>query len=232
MSGQDTIHTLEMAPRIFIIQPIWLFMYLFVLLVFFAWIRLYYRKILTQTVQASTNFQVASRMFQANSQLQNQLDKVLYVLYFLSLAFLLFIAEERMDIIPYDLNGGLLYLFNFTLLVGMFFGRMVLLNLAGFLFNQLKIFKEYLYNTFIFNKLMGLAILPLLLFVVYTTGVLQEVIFWVTLTIATVVILMKVIRGVVFSFKKEISLFYMFLYLCALEIAPLVLLYKWLEGVL
>ena len=232
MSGQDTIHTLEVAPRIFIIQPIWLFMYLFVLLGFFAWIRLYYRNILTQTVQASTNFQVASRMFQANSQLQSQLDKVLYVLYFLSLAFLLFIAEERMDIIPYDLNGGLLYLFNFTLLVGMFFGRMVLLNLVGFLFNQLKIFKEYLYNSFIFNKLMGLAILPLLLFVVYTTGVLQEVIFWVTLTIATVVILMKVIRGVVFSFKKDISLFYMFLYLCALEIAPLVLLYKWLEGVL
>ena len=32
--------------------------------------------------------------------------------------------------------------------------------------------------------------------------------------------------------KKDISIFYMFLYLCALEISPLVLLYRWLEGML
>ncbi len=232
MSGQDTIHALELAPRILIIQPGWLFFYLFVLLGFFAWIRVYYGNILTQTVQASTNFQVASRMFQDNSQLQSQLDNILYALYFFSLAFFLFIAEERMELMPYEFKGGVLYLFNFTLLVGIFFGRVVLLNLAGFLFNQLKIFKEYLYNSFIFNKLMGVVILPLLLFVVYTTGILQAVIFWVTLSIAMLVILMRVIRGIVFSFKKNISLLYLFLYLCALEIVPLVLLYKWVEGIL
>lgn len=213
-------------------NPTWLFVYLFVLLGFFAWIRIYYGNILTQTLQASSNFQVASRMFKDNSLLQNQLDNILYALYFLSIAFLLYLVEEGLSRTPYGLKGGLLYLFNLGLLCGVFFGRIVLLNLTGFLFNRLRIFREYLYNAFIFNKLMGMALLPLLLFVVYTTGFIQVVFFWTALATVAVVLLLRIIRGVVFTFKKEVSIFYMFLYLCALEIVPLALLYKWLEGIL
>ena len=130
------------------------------------------------------------------------------------------------------MDGGLQYLFNLGLLVGIFFGRIVLVNLAGFLFNRLRIFREYLYNSFIFNKLMGVIILPLLLFVVYTTGIVQKVFFWMALTVVALVIIMRFLRGVVFSFRKDVSIFYMFLYLCALEIVPVALLYRYLEGIL
>ncbi len=229
---EDPLSAMELIPKPQLYHPDWLFMYLLVLLGFFAWIRISYGNILIQTVQASTNFQVASRMFQDNSLLQNQLDNILYALYFLSLAFLLFHLENEGKIYPYGQEGGLLYLFNLALLLGMFFGRIIAVNLAGFLFNQIKLFREYLYNAFIFNKLLGMAVLPPLLFVVYTTGILQKVILSLTLTIIALVVVMRIIRGLVFSFKKEISLFYMFLYLCALEIVPLALLYRWLDGIL
>mgnify|MGYP002750926171 CR=1 FL=1 len=79
---------------------------------------------------------------------------------------------------------------------------------------------------------MGVIILPLLLFIVYTTGIVQKVFFWMALTVVALVIIMRLLRGIVFSFKKDVSIFYMFLYLCALEIVPLALLYKWIEGIL
>jgi hypothetical protein len=79
---------------------------------------------------------------------------------------------------------------------------------------------------------LGIIILPLLLFVVYTIGVIQEVFFWMVLSVGALVLIMRFLRGVVFSFKKDVSIFYMFLYLCALEISPLLLLYRWLEGIL
>ena len=223
---------LNLVEKMQIFNPVWLFIYLFILLGFFAWIRLYYGNILIQTVQASANFQVATRMFKDNSLLQSQLDKILYALYFMSMAFLLFIVKEEVELTPNNLNGILLYLFNLALLVGIFFGRIVLINLTGLLFNRIRIFREYLYNIFIFNKLMGMIILPLLLFVVYTSGVLQGVFFWLTVFTVVLVVMMRLFRSVIFSFKKDVSLFYMFLYLCALEIVPLVLLYKWLEGIL
>lgn len=220
---------LEKVP---VFHPAWLFFYLLFLLGFFAWVRMYYGNIMSQTVQASTNFQVAVRMFKDKSLLQNQLDTILYVIYFLSMAYFLYFLEERKGIQLYGLQGVTLYLFNLALLTGIFIGRVFLLNVLGSLFNQMTLFREYLYHIFIFNKLMGILILPMLLFVVYTRGIFQEVVIWASLAGIGAILIMRIIRGIAFSLKKDISIFYMFLYLCALEIVPLALLYRWLEGVL
>jgi hypothetical protein len=237
ISGLTDDHTqveggLQMIEKVLLIPPTWFFVYIFFLLGIFAWVRLNYGNILTQTIQASISFQVANRMFKDNSLLQKQLDNALYAFYFLSVAFLLFLGERRVQLRPYGLTEGLLYLFNLGLLAGVFFGRIILMNLSGFLFNRIRIFREYLYNTFIFNKLLGIIILPLLLLMVYTSGYLQEVFHWAALVSVSLVLLMRLIRGVIFSFKKDVLIFYMFLYLCALEIIPLALLYRWLEGIL
>ena len=213
-------------------QPTWYFVYLFVLAGFFAWIRMYYGNILVQTVQAAVNFQVANRMFNDNSLLQNQLDRLLYVFYFLSTGFMLYYMELRLDLVPYNLQGGWLFLFNTGLLMGVFLGRFLMLNLAGIFFKRMKILREYLYNIFIFNKLMGMSVLPLVFLLVYTRGMIQDTVFWLSVLVMAGIFLMRLFRGLVFSYRKEVLIFYMFLYLCALEIAPLVLLYRWLEGIL
>ena len=223
---------LEIMEKIQIHQPAWYFIYLVLLIGIFAWIRLYYGNILIQTVQASTNFRVANRSFKDNSLLQNPIDRLLYLFYFLSMAFLLFYLELRIDQTPYGLQGGFLYLFNLGLLMGVFLARLILLNSAGFLFNRVKIMREYLYNIFIFNKLSGLLVLPLTFLLVYTRGTLQGMFFIFIIFVLSAIVIMRLIRGVVFSYRKEVLFFYKFLYLCALDIAPLVLLYRWLEGIL
>jgi hypothetical protein len=228
MSGQG----MEWIDRVPLHQPFWLFFTLFLLLAFIAWIRLNYGNILVQTAHAASNFQVATRMFNDNSIVQRQLDNVLYICYLLSAAFVLYLLEERYGWRPYGASGFVLYLFNLALLLGLFFARMLLANLTGIVFNQRKLYQEYLYNMFIFNKLLGLVVLPLLVFVLYSRGIFLEIASWVLLASLSAVIVLRVLRAFVFSFKKNVSIFYMFLYLCALEIAPLVLLYRWLEGIL
>jgi len=223
---------LEIMEKIQIHQPAWYFIYLVLLIGVFAGIRLYYGNILIQTVQASANFRVANRSFKDNSLLQNQIDRLLYLFYFLSMAFLLFYLELKIDQAPYGLQGFFLYLFNLGLLMGVFLARLVLLNIAGFLFNRVNIMREYLYNIFIFNKLSGLLVLPLTFLLVYTRGILQGMFHIFIIFVLSAIVIMRLIRGVVFSYRKEVLFFYMFLYLCALEIAPLVLLYRWLEGIL
>jgi hypothetical protein len=238
MSGQDALDAVSMVvspdwiEKVPTHQPAWLFFLLFILLGIFAWIRIYYGSILMQTLQASVNFQVATRIFMDNSLLQKQLDNFLYIFYFLSTGFLLYVAETRFRLFPYGMTGVKLLPFNLLLLTGLFFARILLVNLAGLLFNKMRIFREYLYNAYIFNKLLGVTLLPLLLFVLYTTGVIGKVFQWATIMAVFVILIMRLARGIIFSFRKDISIFYMFLYLCALELVPLVLLYKWLEGIL
>lgn len=223
---------MEWTERVPLHQPAWMFIFLFILIGIFAWIRLYYGNILIETIQASTNFQVASRIFQDNSLLQKQLDNILYLIYVLSAAYILYVGEMQLKLTPYALTGIRLYLFNLGLLSAFFLIRLILVNLAGFLFNRIKLFREYLYNSFIFNKLLGIVLLPLLVFVVYTSGTLRELFQWVAVAVVLSIVILRIIRGFVFSFKKDVSIFYMFLYICALELAPLALLYKWLEGIL
>ncbi|MFO7670597.1 MAG: DUF4271 domain-containing protein [Bacteroidales bacterium] len=224
--------SLVWTDRIQFHNPAWLFITLFMLMGLFAGIRIYYGSIMMQTFQSSVSFQVASRIFKDKSVLQQQLDNILYGFYFLSAGLLLYVAEIKSGHEPYGISGGYLYLFNVALLLLLFIVRVVLINVAGFLFNKINIFREYLYNVIIFNKLIGISALPLLLFVIYTEGVLMEVFQWIALAVVSMILLMRLIRGFVFSFRREVSIFYMFLYLCALEMAPLVLFYRWLEGIL
>lgn len=231
-SPEIAAETLVWTEKIQAYHPAWFFITLFVLLGFYAWIRIYYGSILMQAIQASHSFQVATRMFKDNSILQKQLDNILYAFYFLSTGFLLFVTENHFGIEPYGISGFYLYLFNVAFLMISFLCRVVLISSAGFLFNKSQIYREYLYNIFIFNKLIGLSALPLLLLVIYTRGILMEVFQWISISAISAILIMRLIRGGVFYFKKDISIFYMFLYLCALEIAPLVLLYRWLEGIL
>ena len=87
-----------------------------------------------------------------------------------------------------------------------------------------------LYHGFIYNKLLGVALLPFLVFLLYTRGTLGTVFFYLATAMVLGVFAMRSIRGIVFSFKKGVSGFYMILYLCALEIVPILLIYKWISS--
>ena len=230
--AEFTYAGLQLVEKTRIHEPTWYFIYLFILLGIYAWINIYYGNVITQIFQSSTNFRAANRMFKNTGQLQNQLDLILYLYYFLSMGFLLYFLEQKVQIFPYDLRGGLLLLFNIAILAGIFFGRVVIHTVAGLLFRSKKIVREYLYNMFVFSKLMGLAVLPLTFLLVYTRGVLHQALFWISILLILGILILRLIRGLQFSYKKEVLIFYMFLYLCALEIAPLVLLYRWLKGIL
>ena len=180
----------QIAEKVQTYPPTWYFIYMILLIGLFAWARLYYGNILLQTIQASTNFQVSNKIFRNNSLVKNQLDLVLYLFYFLSMAFLLHYMELRIGMLPYGLQGARLFLFNFALLLALFSARYLVHSTVGALFNRAKIVREYLYNMFIYNKLAGLVALPLMFLLVYTAGALQEIIFWISVNPSCIIIQM------------------------------------------
>jgi hypothetical protein len=218
--------------RIPLHHPTWYFLFLFILVASFAWTRKHYGTMLQQMVMASVNFQISSRMFKDNSQLQIQLDTILYVVYLFSFAFMLLLIQELAGLAPYGLQNFLLFLFNLGILTGFLMFRLVSVTLTGYLFNRVQLYREHLYNEFIYNKLLGVGAIPVMILLSYTEGWLQQLTFWIAIVLIICVFAARLTRGVIFSLKKDISIFYMFLYLCALEIVPLLLLYRWLKGIL
>ena len=203
--------SLMMLERVQSAPSGWLFFLIFALGGLYVWIRAYYGSMIIQTVQATTNYHVTLQMFRDNSIVQKQLDNVLYLCYFLNGAFFMYLLEMWFERIPYGLQGAALYLFNMVLLAGIFLGRVLLVNVTGLLFNRVNIFREYLFNIFIYNKLLGIVLLPLLPLILYTNGWIQKGFVWISVIVVLLTVILRVARSLVFSLRKDISILYMFL---------------------
>jgi len=238
MPGQDLFNAgtyggpVVWMERIPFHQQTWVFILIFALLAILAWVRLAYGSFLPRVFESGVSFQVASRIFKDSNILRKQVDNILSGSYFVSVSLLLFYGEQRFELFPYGLSGLGLYAFNLAFLALLALVKALLTWLIGALFGQELLFREYFYNTQIYSKILGVLTPPFMLFALYSQGVLNTGIHWLLLVLLAGLLVLRMARALVFSFKKDVSKFYMFLYLCALETAPLVLLYRWLEGIL
>jgi hypothetical protein len=210
----------------------WYFFFLFSLMIGYVIAKTHLGHLLTSTFTTTVRYNIAEGVFKDNSQLQRQRDNALYGFYFLSMAFFLMLMSEKLELFPYGLSGFKMLLFYLTTLAGLFFGKVLLVNIVGHIFSVRDLFREYLYMGFTYNKLLGILFLPVNFIIAYSLGTLQEISFYTALIILGTLIFMKIIRGIVFSRDKRVFSFYLFLYLCALEIVPILLLYKWFSTIL
>jgi len=214
------------------INPItWYFVFLLIMFSGYAITRIYLGNVLINTFYAAIRYNRALKIINDNSQFQKQVDQVLLGFYFLSIGFFLMILMERINFHPFGLIGFKLFVFNVLLLMILLFSRSIILLIIGVIFNQSKLFNEYLNHGFFYHQLAGIVLLPMNFLLIYTTGIFNEIIVIVTLLTFAIIYFVRILRGVVFATKHGILNIYLFLYLCALEIVPLLLLYKYICSV-
>ena len=132
-----------------------------------------------------------------------------------------------------DSNFWIQTLYCIAILALIYTGKFLLLKFTGWVFNLSKATDTYIFIVFLVNKMLGMLLLPFLVLISFYTGQAQQV--FVTLSLILVVVLLA--YRFIFSFvpiRAEIKVnpFHFFLYLCAFEIAPLLLIYKVLLSVL
>jgi Domain of unknown function (DUF4271) len=114
-----------------------------------------------------------------------------------------------------------------ALLVLIYSGKLIIMKSIGWIFKISKATDTYIFIVFLVNKMLGIFLLPFLVVIVFMPAQVQQV--FVTLSLIFIIVLF--IYRFIFSFKpiqNEIrwSLFQFFIYLCAFELAPLILIYK------
>jgi hypothetical protein len=207
----------------------WIFYFFIILITGYAVARAFLGQLLSSTFYSVLRYNTALSMFKDNSQLQRQRDNALHALYFITTGFFLMLLAQDLNLHPYGFAGFRLFIFLSLVVPGFFYLRIMLLNLLGVVFYNRNLYREYLYLSYSYNKLIGIILLPLNFILVYTTGTLREVFMIFTLVALGVLLILKVFRALQFSIKHNVFNFYLFLYLCALEIVPILLIYKWFQ---
>jgi hypothetical protein len=119
------------------------------------------------------------------------------------------------------------FLYSAALLAVLYLLKFVILKITGWIFNINRAVDTYLFVVFMTNKIIAIFLLPFLVLISFTGPVMTEI----AITTSIIMICLFYIYRFIASYAtlhKEIKIsgLHFFLYLCAFEIAPLLLIYK------
>jgi hypothetical protein len=225
-------------PGIFLIQKEklvqekdWLFYYLLTVFLFFGILRISYNRYLNDLFRFF--FRTSLRIDQIQEQLvQAGLPSLLYNLFFavaLGLYCYLLAAYFHASL---KLDEWMVPLLAALLLALLYLGKYIFLYFSGWLFNARGATHAYAFIVFLMNKVAGIAVLPFLPLLAFGNETLQAVAVTLSLSILMLLFLYRFMRAYQpVQQLMQLSRFHFFMYLLAVEVAPLLLIYKLLARV-
>jgi len=208
----------------------WISIILMFLFIFIGWIRFFNKKYFFSVIKSVFIYQYSTNIVKEKDSLTGRVSFVFNTTYFLSLSLFIFQLFDFFKISLYHDNSLLLYSLIISSLLLLNIYRFLSSKLIGFLFMKENVFNEYFFNLNLFNKNIGLYILPLVILYNFVQVSNYESIVFSGLILISILLLLFIIRSFQIIIRNNVSIFYMILYLCAFEIAPILILLKVLQS--
>ena len=172
-------------------------------------------------------FQASFRQKQKREQLmQETLPSLLMnILFILGGGLFAALLADYYDRLPIEFWWLVLYSVTILALVYMF--KYGVIQFTGWVFNAKDAASTYSFIVFLINKIVGVILIPMVALLAFSTGQTWDVTFTIArsiiilLLIFRYIISLRVIRGTL-----DINPFHFFIYLCAVEIMPMLIIYK------
>jgi hypothetical protein len=208
--------------------PDWIFPLVILIVAAFAWLRAFYNKYFIQIVTAFFNNNLANQIVRDENILVQRASILLNLVFNLVAALFLYFVSVHYNWSLGGMSFGLnRYLF-FALIVSAAYAlKFLVLKICGYLFRVDKEMATYIFNIFLINNVVGTLLIPVVLFLAFSTMVSTTLLITISIFFIAGGLLYRVIRGIAAGFSSPaFSLYYLFLYLCTLEFAPLIVLIK------
>lgn len=196
------------------------------LMLFFGFIRITFPKYIKWVIDVF--FRSSMRMHQIKDQIQHTplpslLLNILFI--FAGSVFLLFLSEYY-EIATHE-NDWILLAYFAAIITLIAISQYILFKIIGWVFNISSITDIYIFILFLINKIVGIILLPVIVLMAFPISTLLPVV----ITIISIIFIILLFYRFIMSYKsigKEIKVgrFHFFIYLCAFEIAPLLILGK------
>ena len=203
----------------------WIIVSFLVCLIIIAWLKFFYFKRLRQIYLAPLSQRFLNLLTKEGSLFNERISVALSVVYIFTYAFLLSLVMKDFlsgavsrfaDYQLFALCAAALFLF-WTI-------KISTIRFLGTVFHTMTTTYEYLNNILVFSFITGLILLPLLILTLFLNS---TILLYTTLIINGLVFVFRVMRGFFIGISlKKFSYLFLFVYLCALEILPLLVILK------
>lgn len=216
-------HNRTTGPDFYVSNGIFIFS--IILLFVIAGIRIFYGKAIWGLGKAVFNYQWAVKMYEEKNSLLERVYLVLDVVFLFNASLAVFLVTNFFfRDLPFPAYGQLGVSAGAVLLV--FFSRIISIWFIAGITREVKKASEFLMVTNVFYKAAGILLfIPVILFN-YISEPALVYLSWFTVLVLFSSYILTIIRGLYFSVKSKFYFYYYFIYLCAVEIMPLLLTTK------
>lgn len=194
--------------------------------VIFGLTRLMFRGIIANFIKAATNYQVALKAFIDSNILTKQASAFIDSLFFVNISLLIFQLMEYKNIGLFRLTGIKVFLIIFSFILIIYLGKSLIHRFLGYVLLIQKEMAEYIYQIFLYNKIAGMLLLPFVASFPFIPFELRPAVIYTAIILLILIYIIRIFRGILISFKNKLSVFYIILYLCTLEILPIIVFCK------
>ena len=208
--------------------PDWLFFVLLLVIALLTWLKVFYQKNVRQIFEAFFSNTIANQIVRDENILVQRASVLLTITFNLAAALLLYLLSEIYDWqVPYAGSGFSKFIIFALLISFAYTAKFIVLKLSGFLFRIDKAIATYIFNIFIINNVLGILLLLLVIGLAYLPPATTTYLIAAAAMFVCFAYIYRFLRGLVIGFSyNSFSNVYLFLYLCALEIAPLIIIIK------
>lgn len=213
------------------LRPDWLLAVIIGSLVLLAWLKLFYNKFFDQTIQSVGNFQLSTKLLRDQNLFSRRVAFTLNVNFIVVGAAYIYLLFGIFHFRPPAMNGFLSFLVYAGILAGLLILRWMTSRIMGHLFLMQYEFREYQHELLLIYKNLGIYLLAFVIGIAYIREELRIYLVILSAGLLISALLLRIIK----SFKivlnnKDILIFYLILYLCTLEILPILIFYRFFSS--
>jgi hypothetical protein len=200
-------------------------LFLFLCLILYTLSNILFFRRLNQILKSFFNQSAVNQLTRDGNILNETISLLLYINYFIAFAMLLFITNKQiLKINIYNLDGIYQYLIILAVVILFFSLKIITIKFIGFVFKTRQETSDYMQLLFIFNQITGIVLIPILIIAVYAK---IKSLIYVSFILIALLLMFKVIRIILNRISPtKFSVFYLFLYLCTIEILPILVFIK------
>lgn len=202
----------------------WMILVFFLSLTILAYVRVVYGKRIQRLYSSLLRVQILKQVMREELVFSHRASVLLFLNFCLVISLIGVAAAKFYGWNVFGTSGMVLYGVFFVTVSGAYLLKLLVASILRVVLADPGLLREYLYVVFLVNKAAGIILLPLALGLIYlNVGALQQI-FFACIAVLLILGLYRIVQGALLSVGYRVPKVYIILYLCTLEIMPLLVI--------
>lgn len=216
---------IELKPKLYE-QQNWMLMTFLSMLLLIGILRVFYQKKFNLFINAFISKRFSNQIIREENALTQSTSVVLSIVFFVSISLFFYLVSKHFNKYLLGYNDIQNFLAILIICVCFYFIKLFFNKLGGYIFKINKETDEYIFNQFLVIQILGLMLTIWCILLNYSTNFNKEIIIYGGFATLTLGFIVRMIKNLGIVNMNTYSPVYIFLYLCTLEILPLLIIIK------